>query len=212
MTSGNRRVVALVDRPVGKTTTLAKIGALFSIFGQKKVAFITADTYRVAAMEQLRTYAEIINVPLEVVYTPQDMRKALQKHTDVDLVLIDTAGRNPRSDMSMAELRAFLEAAQPDETHLVISINTRTCDLYEIVDRFALCGVNRLIFSKLDETTRLGPMLTIVNSHNVPISYVTYGQNVPQDIRPLIRLILPSVCWMSRKYTQLQSMSRWITT
>ena len=184
LTPGSRRVVALVGPTgVGKTTTLAKIGALFSIFGQKKVAFITADTYRVAAMEQLRTYAEIIDVPLEVAYTPQDMRNALQRHTDVDLVLIDTAGRNPRSDMSMAELRAFLDAAEPDETHLVISINTRTCDLLDIVDRFTLCGVNRIIFSKLDETTRLAPMLTIVNSHNMPISYVTYGQSVPQDIR-----------------------------
>ncbi|NLJ60247.1 MAG: flagellar biosynthesis protein FlhF [Firmicutes bacterium] len=184
LTPDNRKVVALVGPTgVGKTTTLAKIGALFAIFGQKKVVFITADTYRVAAMEQLRTYAEIIDVPLEVVYTPQDMREAIHKHTDADLVLIDTAGRNPRSDMSMAELRAILDAAQPDETHLVISMNTRTCDLFEIVDRFTACGISRLIFSKLDETIRLGAMLTIVNSYNIPISYVTYGQNVPQDIR-----------------------------
>ena len=184
LTPGARRIVALVGPTgVGKTTTLAKIGALFSIFGQKKVVFITADTYRVAAMEQLRTYAEIIDVPLEVVYTPQDMRTALQNHTDADLILIDTAGRNPRSDMSMAELRAFLEAAKPDETHLVISMNTRTYDLFEIIDRFTSCGINRVIFSKLDETTRLGPMLTIVTSYGMPVSYVTYGQNVPQDIR-----------------------------
>jgi flagellar biosynthesis protein FlhF len=180
----DRKVVALVGPTgVGKTTTLAKIGALFAIFGQKKVAFVTADTYRVAAMEQLRTYAQIIGVPLEVVYTPQDMRDALLKHTDAGLVLIDTAGRNPRSDMSMAELRAILDAAQPSETHLVISMNTRACDLFEIVDRFTACGINRLIFSKLDETTRLGPMLAVTNSYNIPISYVTYGQNVPQDIR-----------------------------
>lgn len=179
-----RKVVALVGPTgVGKTTTLAKIGALFAIFGQKKVAFVTADTYRVAAMEQLRTYAQIIGVPLEVAYTPQDMRDALLKHTDADLVLIDTAGRNPRSDMSMAELRAILHAAQPDETHLVMSMNTRACDLFEIVDRFTVCGINRLIFSKLDETTRLGPMLTIGNSYKILITYVTYGQNVPQDIR-----------------------------
>ncbi len=184
LTSGVRKVVALVGPTgVGKTTTLAKIGALFAIFGQKKVAFVTADTYRVAAMEQLRTYAQIIDVPLEVVYTPQGMHDALRKHTDADLVLIDTAGRNPRSDMSMAELKAILDASQADEIHLVVSMNTRACDLFEIVDRFTACGINRLIFSKLDETTRLGPMLTIVNLYDIAISYVTYGQNVPQDIR-----------------------------
>ncbi|NLS45381.1 MAG: hypothetical protein GX969_06555 [Firmicutes bacterium] len=181
---GKRRVVALVGPTgVGKTTTLAKIGALFAIYGEKNVAFVTADTYRVAAMEQLRTYAEIIGVPLEVAYTPQDMREALSKHVDADLVLIDTAGRNPRSEMSMAELKAFLDAAKADEVHLVISVNTRACDLLEIVDMFTACKMNRIIFSKLDETKRLGAMLTVAHSGNMPVSYVTYGQNVPQDIR-----------------------------
>ncbi|MCR4402742.1 MAG: flagellar biosynthesis protein FlhF [Firmicutes bacterium] len=183
LTPGSRRVVALVGPTgVGKTTTLAKVAALTALFGKKKVAFITADTYRIAAVEQLRTYAEIIRVPCEVVYTPSEMRQALASHDGCDLVLIDTAGRNPRSSMHMAELRAFLEAAQVDETHLVLSMTTRPRDLLETVERFSPCGVNRLIFSKLDETLRLGPILGVTSAVKLPISYVTYGQNVPEDI------------------------------
>ncbi len=183
LTPGSRRVVALVGPTgVGKTTTLAKIAALAALFGKKKVAFVTADTYRIAAVEQLRTYAEIIGVPCEVVYTPAEMRQALASHDGRDLVLIDTAGRSPRSSMHMAELRAFLEAAQVDETHLVLSMTTRPRDLLEIVERFSPCGVNRLIFSKLDETSRLGAILGVTSAVKVPISYVTYGQNVPEDI------------------------------
>lgn len=183
LTPGSRRVVALVGPTgVGKTTTLAKMAALTALFGKKKVAFVTADTYRIAAVEQLRTYAEIIRVPCEVVYTPSEMRQALESHEECDLVLIDTAGRNPRSSMHMAELRAFLEAAQVDETHLVLSMTTRPRDLLETVERFGPCGVNRLIFSKLDETLRLGPILGVTSVVKLPISYVTYGQNVPEDI------------------------------
>ena len=183
LTPGSRKVVALVGPTgVGKTTTLAKIAALTALFGKKKVAFVTADTYRIAAVEQLRTYAEIIGVPCEVVYTPAEMRQALASHSGCDLVLIDTAGRSPRSGMHMAELRAFLEAAQVDETHLVLSMTTRPRDLLEIVERFSPCGVNRLIFSKLDETSRLGAILGVTSAVKVPISYVTYGQNVPDDI------------------------------
>ncbi len=183
LAAGSRRVVALVGPTgVGKTTTLAKIAALTALFGRKRVAFITADTYRIAAVEQLRTYAEIIGVPCEVVYTPSEMRQAVASLDDRDLVLIDTAGRSPRSGMHMAELRAFLEAAQVDEAHLVLSMTTRPRDLMETVERFAPCGANRLIFSKLDETTHLGAILGVASSVRIPVSYVTYGQNVPEDI------------------------------
>lgn len=180
---GTRKVVALVGPTgVGKTTTLAKIAALSALFGKKKVAVVTADTYRIAAVEQLRTYAEIIGVPCEVAYAPVEMRQALASHEVCDLVLIDTAGRSPRSGMHMAELKAFLEAARIDEAHLVLSMTTRPRDLLEIVERFSPCGVNRLIFSKLDETTRLGALLGVASSVKIPVSYVTYGQNVPEDI------------------------------
>lgn len=180
---GAHTVVALVGPTgVGKTTTLAKIAALSALLGKKKVAFVTADTYRIAAVEQLRTYAEIIGVPCEVVYTPAEMRQALASHEGCDLVLIDTAGRSPRSSMHMAELKAFLEAARVDEAHLVLSMTTRPRDLLETVERFSPCGVNRLIFSKLDETTRFGAIVGVTSSVKVPISYVTYGQNVPEDI------------------------------
>ena len=119
---GNRKVVALVGPTgVGKTTTIAKIAANFRLRDKKTVGLITADTYRIAAVEQLRTYAEIIDLPLEVVTTPREMRRAVLQMEHLDLVLIDTAGRSPHDELRLHELRALLREANPDETHLVLS-------------------------------------------------------------------------------------------
>ena len=121
---GRPRIISLVGPTgVGKTTTIAKLAATFKLKHQKKVALITLDTYRIAAVDQLRTYAGIINVPLQVVNSPAELKAAVDAAGDVDVVLIDTAGRSQRDDKKLSELARFMEAARPHETHLVLASN-----------------------------------------------------------------------------------------
>ncbi|MBU7008285.1 flagellar biosynthesis protein FlhF [Phosphitispora fastidiosa] len=179
---GQQSIVLVGPTGVGKTTTIAKLAATFSIIDQKKVALITADTYRVAAVEQLKTYGEIIGIPVDVVYTPQELQKAIARHTDKDLVLIDTAGRSHKNDEQMSELRTFLEIAEPSDVFLVLSATTRYRDMMDIVNSYGDIPVSRLVFTKLDETSTYGPILNVVSSTQKHLSYVTVGQNVPDDI------------------------------
>ncbi len=178
------RVVALVGPTgVGKTTTIAKIAANYALLAKRRVSLLTMDTYRIAAAEQLKTYAEIIGVPLEVVFTPQALREALERHKHSDLILIDTAGRSQHNKMHLAELKAFLDQAQPDEVHLVLSATTKTRDAMEIIDGFAaVLPLNRLIITKLDETSSYGMILNACRHLGQPLAYVTTGQSVPEDI------------------------------
>lgn len=176
------RVVALVGPTgVGKTTTIGKLAAGFSIVDKRKVALITADTYRVAAVEQLKTFGEIIGVPVEVVMTPSGLREALAIHRDKELIFIDTAGRSPQHDLHMSELRAFLDRAQADLTMLVMSATTNTTDQVQVFNRFAPLATH-LIFTKLDETISPGNLLNVIDQTSLPVAYLTNGQNVPDDI------------------------------
>ncbi len=180
---GNPWVVALIGPTgVGKTTTIAKLAARFSLIEKKKVALITMDTYRIAAVEQLKIYADIIGLPLEVVFKPQDLKLAIEKFSSRDLIFIDTAGRSPRNEQQMAELISFVEEATPDEVILVLSATTRTEDLFDIYKRFSGINIDKIIFTKLDETTCYGPILNVVNKTKKRLSYVTNGQDVPDDI------------------------------
>jgi flagellar biosynthesis protein FlhF len=194
--AGARRVVALVGPTgVGKTTTVAKLAANFKLAHGFRPGLVTVDTYRIAAVEQLRTYAEIINLPLAVANVPGEMRRALDELGDVDLVLIDTAGRSPRDEVKIRELADFLAEAQPDETHLVLSAVAGERSLRAAVERFALVHADRLILTKLDEADGLGGILAVLGQANRPVSYLTTGQAVPDDIEPanrrrLARLIL----------------------
>ncbi|WP_029420488.1 flagellar biosynthesis protein FlhF [Alicyclobacillus macrosporangiidus] len=189
------RVVALVGPTgVGKTTTIAKLAALNVIGGQRRVGLITADTYRIAAVEQLRTYANILNVPLEVVCHPQDMPGALERLSDRDLILIDTAGRNFRMDVYVQEMKALLSAAPVDEVHLVLSLTTKPEDMDAVAEAFSTLPVHKLLFTKLDETLSHGAILNLMCKYRLPLSYVTTGQNVPDDlevadIEKLLRVI-----------------------
>lgn len=193
---GTRRVVALVGPTgVGKTTTVAKLAANFKLAHGFRPGLVTVDTYRIAAVEQLRTYAEIIDLPLAVANAPGEMRRAIDELGDVDLVLIDTAGRSPRDEVKIRELSDFLHAAQPDETHLVLSAVAGERSLRAAVDRFSMVRADRLILTKLDEADGLGGVLSVLGQANRPISYLTTGQAVPDDIEPanrrrLARLIL----------------------
>lgn len=183
LTHGVRRVVALVGPTgVGKTTTVAKLAAHYRLRENKRVALVTVDAYRIAAVEQLRTYADIIDLPLESASTPAEMRTAMAKVGDCDLVLMDTSGRSPRDEDRIRELGTILSAAQPDEVHLVLSSSTAPRSLEEAAVRFSTLGIASILATKLDEAMTLGGLLSIVHATGLPVSYVTDGQDVPDDI------------------------------
>jgi len=182
--AGQGRVVALVGPTgVGKTTTIAKLAANYRLRENKRVGLITVDTYRIAAVEQLRTYADIIDLPMLVVSTPREMREAVARLRDLDLVLMDTAGRSPRDEVKIQELKSMLAEAEPDEVHLVLSAVGGARGLASTAQRFAAVGATALVFTKLDEATGLGNLLTVTRSSSLPVSYLTDGQNVPDDIQ-----------------------------
>src|SRR3984957_14615834 len=193
---GTRRVIALVGPTgVGKTTTVAKLAANFKLAHGVRVGLITVDTYRIAAVEQLKTYAEIIDLPLAVVNDPVEMPRALDELGAVDIVFIDTAGRSPRDEVKIRELAEFLLQARPDEVHLVLSAVSGQKSLRSAVERFAVVQFDRLILTKLDEADSLGGVLAVLGLSSRPLSYLTTGQAVPDDIEPadrkrLARLIL----------------------
>jgi flagellar biosynthesis protein FlhF len=182
--AGQGRVVALVGPTgVGKTTTIAKLAANYRLRENKTVGLITVDTYRIAAVEQLRTYAEIIDLPMEVVSTPREMREAISRMKSLDLVLMDTAGRSPRDEVRIQELKAILAEANPAEVHLVLSATGGAKSLTTTAKQFATVGTTAMIVTKLDEAMGLGNMLSVVRGCGLPISYITDGQNVPDDIQ-----------------------------
>jgi flagellar biosynthesis protein FlhF len=188
--------VALVGPTgVGKTTTIAKLAANFRLREKRRVGLITVDTYRIAAVEQLRTYADIMDLPMEVVATPREMREAASRMQSLDLVLLDTAGRSPSDEVKIQELRSFLSEAAADEVQLVLSAVSSSSTLKKTAERFAAVGTTGLILTKLDEASSLGSLLPLFRSAKLPLSYVTEGQNVPDDIAPadrqrLARLVL----------------------
>lgn len=185
--SGAARVIAFVGPTgVGKTTTLAKLAAQFRLFYQKEVVLVTIDTYRIGAVEQLKTYAEIIGVPLEVVNTPVELRQALHNYASADQILIDTAGRPSRNLQQVLELRGFIEVIpKPCDVYLVLSCNTKYRDLLRVAEDFGRLHFNKLIFTKLDETETFGAILNLVYQLGLPAAYVTDGQSVPDDIDTL---------------------------
>ena len=180
---GRRRLVALVGPTgVGKTTTIAKLAAHFRLKERKRVGLITVDTFRIAAVEQLRAYADIIDLPMEVVSNPLEMRQAVSRLADLDLILMDTAGRSPRDEVKLQELKAMFAEAAPDEVHLVLSATCGAANLLSMTRQFAEVGVTSLLLTKMDEAHGLGNLLPLVRESRVPLSYLTNGQNVPDDI------------------------------
>ncbi len=182
---GYRRVAMLVGPTgVGKTTTIAKLAGRFGLEGDLRVGLITVDTYRVAAVDQLRTYAEIIDLPLQVVSSPEELPAALARFAEFDLVLIDTAGRSPHDDRQLEELKQLVAAATPDDICLVLSLASGARSLRATADRFAAVRPTSLILTKLDEAAGCGGLLSVSRDIAIPISYFTLGQEVPRDIEP----------------------------
>lgn len=183
VTPGRRRTVALIGPTgVGKTTTIAKLAANFRLRDGIRMGLVTVDTYRIAAVEQLRTYAEIIDLPMKVVTSPLEMRRAMEELAGLDLVLIDTAGRSPRDELKIQELKNFLSEAQVDEVHLVMSLVASPRSLETTAERFSVVGTTSTILTKLDEATGMGSLLSVARKVPFPISYLTTGQDVPDDI------------------------------
>ncbi len=191
------RVIALVGPTgVGKTTTIAKLAAIGKLVQHLNIGLISADTYRIGAIEQLRTFASIADIPMEVVYKPNEMSAALKKFRTKDVVFVDTVGRNQRMKPELGELKRLTLALEPDEIHLVLSAPTSKRTLFEVIERFGVLRPNRIILSKVDEAAALGNVLNISLHTHLPISFITTGQAVPDDImladsEKLARMIYP---------------------
>lgn len=193
---GTRRVVALVGPTgVGKTTTIAKLAANLRFQQGARVGLLTVDAYRIAAVEQLKTYAEILDVPIAAADDPESARRALDGFDAADVVLVDTAGRGPRDRERIGELGELLTRLRPDEVHLVLSATTSARGLGASTELFAPAHPDRLILTKLDEAETLGPLLAVLGRADLPVSHLTTGQAVPDDVEAasrgrLARLIL----------------------
>ncbi len=170
---------------VGKTTTLAKLASQLCLVDKKKVVLFTQDTYRIAAADQLNTYAKLLNIPCHAIYSTDDMKQLYTHYKHSDFILVDTAGHAYNNEEGQKEVNTFLHALDNScdcETYLVLSITTKYKDLIKITDMYKAMAKYKLIFTKLDETNAYGNMLNIKMHTGAPLSYVTYGQEVPKDI------------------------------
>lgn len=170
---------------VGKTTTLAKLAAKLSLQNNKKVGLITADTYRIAAVEQLKVYSEILGVNLEVIYEPNEIQDALDAFSDKDYILIDTAGRSHKSKELRQDIEGMINYIESPEIFLVLSLVADYKNLINIIKSYDFVGKYRIIFTKLDEAVTFANILNIKDRFDAELSYITNGQSVPDDIEVL---------------------------
>jgi flagellar biosynthesis protein FlhF len=182
---GRPRTIALIGPTgVGKTTTVAKLAATFKLKQAKHVGLITLDTYRIAAVDQLRTYADIIGIPLHVCNTAAELDSAVSKCSGCDVILIDTAGRSQRDDPKLDQLKKFIDTANPHEVHLVLASTCTQKVMLEAAKRFSEVRTDRIIFTKLDEAVSFGVLLNVSKQVGKELSYITTGQEVPHQIEP----------------------------
>jgi flagellar biosynthesis protein FlhF len=184
----------------GKTTTLAKLAAHFGLRFNKKISLISIDTYRIGAIEQLTTYARILKIPISIAPDPETLKRTIEKNLDRDLLLIDTAGRNPYHSNQLEELKDFLTVDERIENHLVLSATTKEADLAQNAQRFSILPIQSYIFTKIDETEEYTPLFNQLLRHKKPLSYLTNGQKVPEDIElatkgRIANLILDKIQW-----------------
>lgn len=182
---GPRIVLFIGPTGVGKTTTIAKLAGRYCVEEKKKVALLTADTYRIAAAEQLRTYANILETPFRIIYTPEELQAAVEDYWDCDYIFIDTAGRSHQNTDQLEKMKEMVAALKRPESYqvfLVLSATTKYRDLQKIADCYGKIADFELIFTKLDETEAVGNLLNMKLYTDAPIAYVTCGQNVPDDM------------------------------
>ena len=196
------KVVLLVGPTgVGKTTTLAKLAASYAYDldtgeGPAQVVLVTADLYRLGAVEQIKEYAKILQIPLEQAYGPEEVSDCIQRHKEADLILVDTMGSSQRNEDQLGVLTSLAEQCKPCELHLVVSATTKCEDLADVMERFSRINPDALIVTKTDEATSLGSIYCTLQETPLPVSYITTGQMVPEDIeiaesQTLAELILP---------------------
>jgi len=167
---------------VGKTTTIAKIAADYMLREDKKVGLITSDTYRIAAVEQLKTYASILNMPIRVVESPADLTDAMADLSECDIILMDTAGRNYQQKQYIDDLERLLADKSKIQINLVLSLTAKYEDMKKIIDNFQTIVMDQLLLTKKDETSSSGAILNLIYHYSIPIPYIANGQNVPDDI------------------------------
>ncbi|MCG7342886.1 flagellar biosynthesis protein FlhF [Sporosarcina sp. ACRSL] len=167
---------------VGKTTTIAKIAARALLEHKKKIGFITTDTYRIAAIEQLRTYANLLQAPVEIAYNSKDFEEAIAKMADRDLIFIDTAGRNYKEMKFVNDLKHLIDFSLDMESFLVLSVTSKEDDMRTIIEKFTSFPIEKFIFTKVDETGSIGPMFNLMKQYSIGTAYYTDGQEVPEDI------------------------------
>lgn len=167
---------------VGKTTTIAKIAARAVLEEKKRIGFITTDTYRIAAIEQLRTYANLLQAPVEIAYNRDDFAEALEKLEDRDLVFIDTAGRNYKETKFVEDLKGLIDFSLDMESYLVLAMTSKEQDMQTIIEQFNAFPIEKFIFTKTDETSSIGSMVNLMLTYQIGMAYYTDGQEVPEDI------------------------------
>ncbi|KAA3657764.1 MAG: flagellar biosynthesis protein FlhF [Calditrichaeota bacterium] len=183
ITTGSRKIIALVGPTgVGKTTSIAKIAAQLNLQQQAKVGLVSIDTYRIAAIDQLKTFAEIAEIPMKIAFTPPQLEYIVQSFSDCDYIFLDTTGRNPRNRIFQRELRHFLEKIAVTEVHLTLSATTRYAELEDIIQCYQQLPFDKILFTKIDEVMDAAAMLNLAKLTDKPVSYVCNGQNIPDDL------------------------------
>ena len=180
--AGGRKIMLLGPTGVGKTTTIAKLAAIKALWEHKKVLLLTSDTYRIAAVEQLKTYAKILGVPIEIIFDINTIPSVVDEHDNADIILLDTAGRSQRDKKNMELFENLYNAFTPDAVHLVLAANMKYKDMLDVVEHIPNIPVSHLLFTKLDETISYGSIFNIQQVMGCPVSFLTVGQNVPKDI------------------------------
>ncbi len=177
-----KKVAFVGPTGAGKTTTIAKLAADFSLRKKKKVAMVTLDTYRIGAIDQLRTYGEIMGVPVETAHNRKELQALVRKHADKDLLLIDTMGKSHKDKAYSGQLKVMLNALGSVETQLVLSVTAQEKILQESIKQFSILGIDRVLFTKMDEGLSFGSLFNFSLRTRIPFSYFTVGQRVPEDI------------------------------